>query len=245
MIQLKVGVCQILVTENKEENLLSARSAVKKASENGATFVVLPECFNCPYGTQYFCDYAETIDMSTPGKSISALSAMAKEASKLILVVESKFGFLGSIPEVEESTGKYYNTCTVWNTSGELVAVHRKVHLYDVDVPNKAKFKESDVLSPGNKLTTFETRKFPEMAMIAARQGCVAMIYPGAFNTRTYPLHWEMLLRASPAQNLSATYDAWGHSMIVGPDGTVVCRSEFEETTVYAEIGKFSKQFRL
>lgn len=42
--------------------------------------------------------------------------------------------------------------------------------------------------------------RFPEMAMIAARQGCVAMIYPGAFNLTTGPLHWELLARARSAE---------------------------------------------
>ena len=67
------------------------------------------------------------------------------------------------------------------------------------------------------------------MAMVAARKGCVGMIYPGAFNMETGPLHWELLLRAraadnqffvagcSPARDNDASYKAWGHSMIVSP----------------------------
>jgi predicted amidohydrolase len=71
--------------------------------------------------------------------------------------------------------------------------------------------------------------RFPELATVAARNGCVAMIYPGAFNMTTGPLHWELLQRAravdnqmyvaacSPARDLEASYHAWGHSTVVDP----------------------------
>lgn len=67
------------------------------------------------------------------------------------------------------------------------------------------------------------------MAMIAARQGCVAMIYPSAFNTTTGPDYWTLLQRAravdnqiyvamcSPARNPEAQYQAYGHTMVVDP----------------------------
>ncbi|OMH85178.1 putative hydrolase NIT3 [Zancudomyces culisetae] len=90
--------------------------------------------------------------------------------------------------------------------------------------------------------------RFPELAMIAARKGCLAMIYPGAFNLTTGPMHWELLLRAratdnmifvggcSPARNLEATYHAWGHSTMVNPKGEVIAKAGAEESIVYAEI---------
>jgi hypothetical protein len=80
-----------------------------------------------------------------------------------------------------------------------LLAVHRKVHLFDIDVPGKIRFQESEVLTGGETLTDFDTDygklgvaicydvRFPEMAMIAARKGAVAMIYPGAFNLTYVP----------------------------------------------------------
>jgi predicted amidohydrolase len=74
------------------------------------------------------------------------------------------------------------------------LAIHRKVHLFDIDVPGKIKFQESEVLTGGESLTELDTEygkvgvaicydvRFPEMAMVAARKSAVAMIYPGAFN---------------------------------------------------------------
>ncbi|KAF9895853.1 hypothetical protein BX616_008697, partial [Lobosporangium transversale] len=92
--------------------------------------------------------------------------------------------------------------------------------------------------------------RFPEPAMIAARQGCFAMIYPGAFNMTTGPLHWELLQRAravdnqifvaacSPARDLSADYHAWGHSTIVGPSGDVLETMDEKQGIIYADLGK-------
>ncbi|KAJ3130324.1 hypothetical protein HK100_008097, partial [Physocladia obscura] len=134
------------------------------------------------------------------------------------------------------------------------------VHLFDIDIPGKQTFKESSVLSPGSSLTLFDTPagkigvgicydiRFPEMAMIAARKGAIAMIYPGAFNTTTGPLHWELLQRAraidnqifvaacSPARDTTASYVAWGHSTIVDPMGQIISKLDENEGIVYAEL---------
>lgn len=209
----------------------------------------------------HFPNYAETIGYK-PGEaydvsasksdSVKALSEMAKETGVWLLG--------GSIPERDESDGKLYNTATVYNPKGELVAIHRKVHLFDIDIPGGITFKESETLTGGTKLTSFETEfgkiglgicydvRFPEMAMVAARKGCVAMIYPGAFNLTTGPLHWELLQRAravdnqiyvamcSPARDMSAGYHAWGHSMVVDPMGKVIATTEHEEAIIHADI---------
>lgn len=48
----------------------------------------------------------------------------------------------GSIPERDED-GKLYNTSTVYSPTGELIATHRKVHLFDIDIPGQITFKVS------------------------------------------------------------------------------------------------------
>ncbi|ORX80598.1 carbon-nitrogen hydrolase [Basidiobolus meristosporus CBS 931.73] len=247
----KLALIQLHVTDIKKDNLENAHEQVLLAAKNGAKVVVLPECFNSPYGTNFFPQYAEYIP---DGESVQALKEMAKEAGVYLVA--------GSIPEKETTSDKFYNTCTVYNPQGELIATHRKVHLFDIDVPGKIRFQESEILSPGNQVTFFETGnlygkigvgicydiRFPELAMIAARKGCIAMVYPGAFNMTTGPLHWELLQRAraidnqfyvaacSPARDTSASYHAWGHSTIVNPNGEVIATTEHEPTIVYGEI---------
>ncbi|KAJ1670661.1 Omega-amidase nit3, partial [Spiromyces aspiralis] len=121
----KLALVQLAVGSKKATNLARAHSKVQEAAKNGANVVVLPECFNSPYGTQFFAEYAEPIDPKSPSESVRALSDMAKEA-KVYLVG-------GSIPEHASDSGELYNTCTVWNPEGEMIAKHRKIHLFDID----------------------------------------------------------------------------------------------------------------
>ncbi|KAI9315643.1 carbon-nitrogen hydrolase [Dichotomocladium elegans] len=247
--KFKIALIQFGGSLNKDANLEKAREKVIEAAKHGANVIVLPECFNSPYGTNFFPEYAESFSSSP---TLNMLSAVAKETGTYL--------FGGSIPEREDATGKLYNTATVFNTEGEMIGTHRKVHLFDVDIPNKIKFMESDILSPGNHLTQVDTKygkiglgicydiRFPEMAMVAARNGCIAMIYPGAFHTTTGSLYWELLQRAraidnqffvatcSPARDLNAPYHAWGHSSVINPKGQVIATCDEKETIVYADI---------
>ncbi|KAK7071282.1 Carbon-nitrogen hydrolase, partial [Halocaridina rubra] len=239
MIQLNVGM-------KKTDNISRALLKIKEAVGNGAQLVALPECFNSPYGTKYFPEYAEAV----PGESTNALSVAAKEHGIYLIG--------GSIPECDGH--KLYNTCTVWNPQGEMIAKHRKVHLFDINVPGGITFQESDSLSPGSQLTTFDLPqckvgigicydiRFAELAQIYGKIGCRVLLYPGAFNMTTGPVHWELLTKAraldnqlyvgtiSPARDPNADYIAWGHSTLVNPWGEVVASTGHEEAIVYADI---------
>ncbi|KAE9374616.1 carbon-nitrogen hydrolase [Stipitochalara longipes BDJ] len=138
---------------------------------------------------------------------------MAKEANIYLIG--------GSIPEREESTGKLYNTSLTFDRSGALLATDRKVHLFDIDIPGGITFKESEVLSPGNKVTIIDFPeygkvgvamcydiRFPELATIASRKGAFALVYPGAFNTTTGPLHWRLL---GQGRAIATPFDSSGH----------------------------------
>ncbi|GFQ74666.1 omega-amidase NIT2, partial [Trichonephila clavata] len=140
--RMKLALIQLAVSSNKETNLERACIFIKEAAKNGANLVCLPECFNSPYGVKYFNQYAETIHGITSKK----LSESAKE-NKIHLIG-------GTFPEKVD--GKLYNTCLVFGPNGELLARHRKIHLFDIDIPGKITFKESDALTPGNTFTMFE-----------------------------------------------------------------------------------------
>ncbi|KAG6869000.1 hypothetical protein C0993_005658 [Termitomyces sp. T159_Od127] len=130
---------------DKSANLQHARDMILKAAAGRAKkpeLIVLPECFNSPYGHVHFPNYAEEIGF-VPGKpydvaksnsnSVKMLSAAAKETGTWVIG--------GSIPERDLTTNNVYNTCTVYNPNGDLVATHRKVHLFDIDIPGKITFK--------------------------------------------------------------------------------------------------------
>ncbi|XP_069165678.1 omega-amidase NIT2 isoform X2 [Procambarus clarkii] len=245
--KLRLALVQMAVVETKAKNIARAVQLIREAVGGGAQLVALPECFNSPYGTNYFQKYAETI----PGESTDALSAAAKKFGVYIVG--------GSIPERDGD--KVYNTCTVWGPQGEMIAKHRKIHLFDINVPGAIAFRESDILSSGSELTTFELPqckvgmgicydiRFPELAQVYSKMGCKLLLYPGAFNMTTGPVHWDLLQRAraldnqvyvgtiSPARDTSAKYIAWGHSSVVSPWGEVIATCEDEEAIIYGDIG--------
>uniref|UniRef100_A0A8C6Z463 omega-amidase n=1 Tax=Nothoprocta perdicaria TaxID=30464 RepID=A0A8C6Z463_NOTPE len=73
----RLALIQLQVSTVKADNLQRACGMVKEASAKGAKVVALPECFNSPYGTHYFKEYAEKI----PGESTQKLSEVAKECN--------------------------------------------------------------------------------------------------------------------------------------------------------------------
>ncbi|CAL8393933.1 unnamed protein product [Boreogadus saida] len=246
MSKFRLAVIQLHVTNVKRDNLSKAKSLIKEAAGQGSKLVVLPECFNSPYGTGFFREYAEKI----PGESTKMLSEAAKENEVYLIG--------GSIPE--EDGGKLYNTCPVFGSDGTLLMTHRKIHLFDIDVPGKIRFQESETLSPGSAFSVFETPfckvgvgicydiRFAELAQLYSKMGCGLLVYPGAFNMTTGPAHWELLQRAraldnqlyvataSPARDETSSYVAWGHSTVVNPWGEVISTTGSEEAVVYADI---------
>lgn len=106
--------------------------------------VILPECWNGPYDTASFPVYAEPVP--EPGEKVTALPSGAADrspsTSMLCRVAAENEVYLigGSVPEAGKDGG-VYNTCVVVDPDGKIVAKHRKVHLFDIDVPGGITFK--------------------------------------------------------------------------------------------------------
>lgn len=148
------------------------------------------EIWNGPYATDSFPVYAEPIPASS-----SQCNESTHPSSHLLSSLAKKFGIVligGSISERDSESGKIYNTCIVVNEKGEFIARHRKVHLFDINIPNKITFQESLTLSAGSTFTVADTTfgkigvgicydiRFAEYALICSQvYGVRAMIYPG------------------------------------------------------------------
>ncbi|KAF6144798.1 hypothetical protein GIB67_036261 [Kingdonia uniflora] len=211
--KFKIALCQLSVTDDKERNIVHARKAIEEAAEKGAQLVLLPEIWNSPYSNDSFPVYAEDIDA---GGDASPSTAMLSEAARTLQITIVG----GSIPE--RSGDRLYNTCCVFGKDGKLKAKHRKIHLFDIDIPGKITFVESKTLTAGENPTIVDTGndskvacadvgrigigicydiRFQELAMIYAARGAHLLCYPGAFNMTTGPLHWELLQRSRAADN--------------------------------------------
>ena len=243
---MRTALIQMSVTADREANIAAACRYVREAAAHGADFAVLPEMFCCPYENSCFRPYGE----EAGGPAQAALSALAAELGIYIVG--------GSIPELEG--GQIYNTCYVYDRQGRQIARHRKVHLFDINVPGGQQFKESDTFSPGDTITTFETEfgtmglcicfdlRFEELARCMCLRGAKVIFVPAAFNMTTGPAHWELLFRqravdnqcftvgVSPARDEHASYVSYGNSLASDPWGTVLCRADGEETILYADL---------
>lgn len=123
-LQVKVALCQLAVSTDKAANLDTARAAINDAASAGAELVILPEMWNCPYSNDSFPTYAEDVDA---GDSLSTSMLSSAAATHGVVLVG------GSIPE--RSAGRLFNTCFIYGRDGRLLGRHRKVHLFDIDIP--------------------------------------------------------------------------------------------------------------
>ncbi|MBQ6512622.1 carbon-nitrogen hydrolase family protein [Methanobrevibacter sp.] len=247
MEKVKLALCQMNVIDSKEKNLKKANSMINNAVGENVDFIVLPEMFICPYSNEKFIEYAEEEKESS---TLLKISQLACKNNVYILA--------GSIPEKDGS--KLFNTSYLFDKNGEIIAKHRKMHLFDIDVKGKITFMESDVLTAGDDFTVTDTEfgkvgigicydiRFPELARIMAQQGALILFYPGAFNMTTGPAHWELLFKSraldnqvycvgvAPALNKDSSYHSFGHSIITNPWGDVITEASEKESLIISEI---------
>jgi omega-amidase len=235
--------------QDKLVNLKKVRFLIDSNYKSSVNFIILPECFNCPYGTVYFKDYAEELAITPKNPTVQMLHEISIDYPSVYIIG-------GTIPEKDKD--KYYNTCTIW-INGKIIDTYRKIHLFDINIPDKVNFKESDVLSPGTKPTIVETPygnigigicfdlRFNNLSNYYADKNCHIIVYPGSFTQYTGQLHWELLLRAravdsqcwvigvSTALNLELDYHSYGHSMVVEPWGKVTSLDISDQEAVFIE----------
>lgn len=243
---MKVALIQTKPTTSPTENLTRAAHKVKECAQRGAHVAVLPEMFCCPYDTRLFPRYAQ----ADGGERFSSLSECARQ-NHIYLVA-------GSLPEC--SGGKVYNTSYVFSPSGDLVAKHRKVHLYDAAFKGGSAFHESDSIAAGDQATVFDTEygrfavmvcfdvRFAEFCRVVRDAGALALFAPASFNMTSGPRWWELVFRCravdnqmftfgcATARDESASYVSWGHSIAVSPMGEVLGELDEKEGELLVDV---------
>jgi predicted amidohydrolase len=247
---LRVACVQMNAGADKAANLQKAETLVAKAAATGADVIVLPEKWNAIGGPDVFRANAEPVEN---GETFAALSAWAARHGVTIVG--------GSVTEHRHGHEKLSNTCAVYDPHGELVALYRKIHMFDVEVGGQV-YRESEAEEPGEApvvcdaegwrlgLTVCYDLRFPELYRIEALEGAELITVPAAFTLFTGKDHWELLLRARAVENqlYVAASNQWGEtapgkssfgrSLIADPWGVVLAAAPDEDCVISAELDK-------
>jgi predicted amidohydrolase len=240
-------------TDDRDRNLAVADRLVRAAANDGATLVALPEKWSVLGTPEQLAAGAEPLD----GPAISWARATARELGVDLVA--------GSIVERVEGRDKRANTSVHVGPDGEIRAVYRKVHLFDVEVAGTA-YRESDGEDPGEELVTSRLSdpsrsdpvtlgmavcydlRFPELFRILALRDARVVTLPSAFTLATTRDHWEVLLRARAIENQCFMVApnqigahppgnrSGGRSLIVDPWGLVLATAPDDETHIVAEL---------
>ena len=225
---------QMSSTTNREENKRAADALIRESVSAGAELVALPELWNCHGLEEVYRENAEPV----PGPTVQFLGELARELGIYLLG--------GSILEGAPDSDKLSNTSTLFAPSGEMIAVYRKIHLFDVKVSEDKEYLESATIAPGEEVVTAKAGattlglsvcydvRFPELYRLLALAGAEVLAVPAAFTLQTGKDHWEVLLRARAIENQAFVIApaqwgrkadgrrTYGRSMIVDPWGTVL-----------------------
>src|SRR4051812_40333200 len=245
---MRAAAVQLNSTDDKERNLATADRLTRQAATEGADLVVLPEKFNVLGTHDDYVAGAETLD----GPTIGWARDTARELG-IDLVA-------GSIVERREGREKLSNTSVHVGPDGEVKAVYRKIHMFDVVVGGQT-YRESESEEAGDELVVSEAAsgvplgltvcydlRFPELFRILAIRGARVITLPAAFTKITGRAHWEILLRARAIENQAFVVaadqvgshppdkESFGGSMIVDPWGEVLARAPDEQCVVSADL---------
>jgi predicted amidohydrolase len=248
--RLRVACVQLNAGPEKAQNLERAGTLVAEAAATGADLVVLPEKWNAYGSTEAMRAAAEPLD---GGETVAAMADWARRHAITLVG--------GSITERREGREKLSNTCVVFEPSGEIAAVYRKIHLFDVEVGGLV-YRESEAEEPGEETVVCDVEgwpvglsvcydlRFPELYRTLALDGAELLLVPAAFTLATGRDHWELLLRARAVENqcFVAAANQWGRaaggkesfgrSLIVDPWGVVLAQAPDEDCVIAAELDR-------
>jgi nitrilase len=248
---MRVAAIQMNSRADVESNLQLADRLLGEAGADGCSLAVLPENFALmPEKSRDKAKHAEE-----PGKGpVQAFLAAAAVRHELWIVA-------GSMPFKSPESERVYGACPVYSADGRQQAVYRKIHLFDVKLPDREEsYQESWSMFPGDELVAVDTPagriglticydlRFPEMFRRLVDDGATIFTVPAAFTKVTGEAHWRTLLRARAIENLAYVVapgqygdhadnrQTYGHSVIIDPWGRVLAEQAAGDCHIAAEI---------
>ena len=247
-----IAACvQVRSTSNVSRNLSQAEALIRRAASAGAKLIATPEA------TTYLGPHDRKIQLaeSLEGPTHQYFANLASELGVYLL--------LGSGAEISSDAPKRcHNTSMLFAPDGSLVSSYRKLHLFDVDIPDGVRFQESATCAPGEDVVIAQTElgvlgmsicydlRFPELYRSLRDRGAEILMVPSAFTLMTGKDHWHALLRARAIENQCfviapgqwGNHDdkglkrSYGHSLIIDPWGVVLADAGEGEGICLAEI---------
>jgi predicted amidohydrolase len=247
---VRAAAVQLNSTEDIDANLAIADRLVRQAATRGAELVVLPEKWNVLGRPEAMQAAAEPLD----GSSLTWARDVAAELGIELVA--------GSIVERREGQAKTSNTSVHIDPSGQVCAVYRKLHMFDVEVDG-VRYAESEHEQAGDEVVVSRLRdgtglgmsicydvRFPELYRALVAAGAEVLAVPSAFTLATTRDHWEVLMRARAIENQCFVVAAnqigtspprnrsGGRSLIVDPWGLVLATAPDAETVIVAELDR-------
>ena len=245
---MRAAAVQMNSTADTGANLATAERLVRAAADRGAELVVLPEKWSVLGEGADMARGAEPLD----GRFISRARELAAEL-RIDLVA-------GSVLEEVPGQEKHANTSVHIGPDGEVRAVYRKLHMFDVEVDGVT-YAESAHERAGDEVVLSELAngrrlgmsicydvRFPELYRELVGRGAEIIVIPAAFTLATTRDHWEVLVRARAIENQcfvvapnqignhAPGLRSGGRSLIVDPWGLVLASAPDTETAIVAEL---------
>ncbi|HEY0517825.1 MAG TPA: carbon-nitrogen hydrolase family protein [Solirubrobacteraceae bacterium] len=247
-ILLRVAAIQLNSTADQAANTAAADRLTRAAAAEGAELIVLPEKWTAMGSEQDQLAAAQPLE----GPAVTWARELARELSVELVA--------GSFLELVPGQRKPANTSVHVDRDGEIRAVYRKLHMFDVEVGGKV-YRESELEQPGEEIVVSRTAdgvelgmsicydlRFPELYRILAVLGARVIAIPAAFTLATTRDHWETLVRARAIEDQAfviaanqvgvhpAGQHSGGRSMIVDPWGVVLAQAQDSEGHILARL---------
>lgn len=248
MTKFIAAALQTTSTDDIAENIAHIAPMLDEAVAKGAQFIALPE---------------NAFAMRREGQAALSFAMEEHEGvrfTQLFAKQHQVWVLIGSIRANSEVTGRPYNRSVLVSPDGRVHTHYDKIHLFDVVLPDGARYEESSFVTPGTALTLaplpwlllgvsicYDLR-FAGMYRQLAEQGAEMLAVPSAFTRPTGAAHWEVLLRARAIENVAYVIapaqcgthpggrTTYGHSMIIDPWGTVIAQAGEAPEVILAEI---------